>query len=196
MSEPNQVVFGPAEFYIAPVGTAFTDVDVVTPLAPWTKIGVAGNKDITDEGITVRGAVTDARFRGLAGVTIRKMSLVSRDFEVSFKHADLSAEALAAAYGFAEADIEDDETSGGTNIKRITLPTSPKPFARAAMLRCDQSAAGDGFVTQYNIFCVNQVGGGEGLFSKSKPFDSMHSWVAVEISTGWVEIELQDEATS
>jgi len=195
MSEPNQVVFGPAEFWIAPVGTTFPEIDAA-PIAPWSIIGVAGNKDITDEGITVRGAVADARFRGLAGVTIRKMSLVSRDFEVSFKHADLSAEALAAAYGLAETDIEDDETSGGTNIKRVTLPTSPKPFARAAILRCDQAAPGDEFVTQYNIFCANQVGGGEGMFSKSKPFDSMHSWVAVEISTGWVEVIIQDEADS
>lgn len=195
MSEPNQVVFGPAEFYIAPVGTAFPDIDIVVP-APWTKIGVAGNKDITDDGITVRGAVADARFRGLAGVTIRKMSLTSRDFEVSFKHADLSPEALAAAYGIAETDIEDDETAGGTNIKKVVLPTSPKPFARAAILRCDQSSEGDEFVTQYNIFCANQVGGGEGMFSKSKPFDSTHSWVAVEIEAGWVEVVVQAEANS
>lgn len=195
MSEPNQVVFGPAEFWIAPPGTAFTDVDL-DPSAPWTKIGVAGNKDITDEGITVRGAVTDARFRGLAGVTIRKMSMVSRDFEVTFKHADLSPEALAAAYGFDEDDIEDDETAGGTNIKVITLPTSPTPFSRRAMLRCDQSSEGDGFVTQFNIYNAVQVGGGEGMFSKSKPFDNTHSWIAVDTESGWVDVVIQAEANS
>lgn len=195
MSEPNQVVFGPAEFWIAPVGTTFPEIDAA-PLSPWIKIGVAGSKDVTEDGITVRGAVTDARFRGLAGTTIRKISMVSRDFEVMFKQADLSAEALAAAFGIADDDIEDDETSGGTNIKRVTLPTSPKPFARAAILRCDQSAAGDEFVTQFNIFCANQVGGGEGKFSKSQPFDNTHLWVASEIAAGWIEIELQDEAAS
>jgi len=186
-------VFGPAEFWIAPVGSTFPEIDE-TPAAPWIKIGVAGSKDVTEDGITVKGAVADARFRGLAGVTIRKMSLVSRDFEVSFKQADLSPEALVAAFGAAAAI--DENTVAGTNYKHMALPTSPTPYARAGILRCDQSSEGDGFVTQYNIFCANQVGGGDSKFSKTVPFDMQQTWVAVEIAAGWVEIDIQSGPSS
>jgi hypothetical protein len=64
---PYEVVMGPAEIWIAPVGTAFPLVDA-EPTGPWEKVGTNGNKNYTEDGVTVSIAKSTATFSGLGSM--------------------------------------------------------------------------------------------------------------------------------
>ena len=52
MSTPYEVVAQPFTLWVAPVGTAFPDVDTA-PDGSWTKVGTSGDLNYTEDGVTV-----------------------------------------------------------------------------------------------------------------------------------------------
>ena len=49
---PFEIIAAPAKIWIAPVGTAFPVIDVV-PNQDWTLLGKAGDKNISEDGVTI-----------------------------------------------------------------------------------------------------------------------------------------------
>jgi hypothetical protein len=53
MSEtPYEVIAGPLEVWVAPVGETFPDVNDA-PTGNWTKVGTSGVRSISEDGVTV-----------------------------------------------------------------------------------------------------------------------------------------------
>lgn len=94
---PYEVVMGPGEAWIAPVGTAEPKVDD-TPAelvsAGWTKIGSKGNKVYMEDGVTCRRQQTINTFMGLGSLGPVKAVRSVIGFQVDIPVADISLATL------------------------------------------------------------------------------------------------------
>lgn len=183
MPVPNEIIVGPAEVYIAPVGTAFPAVTAERPAvlaAGWTLIGTAGSRNYSEDGVILRQNRTINPIRVLGSIAPRKQVISEQTFEVEFNVVDLSPEAIALGYG---ADVADIVESGGNTS--FSIPTSPVPLTFAILVRVEgQSPLVDGGNTQWQIYQAVQGGSGEGTFSKTAAFAQGHLWSAIENSDG------------
>jgi hypothetical protein len=169
----EEIVVGPAEVYIAEPGTAFPAPDAA-PGVGWTLVGSGGSLNYGEAGITLRRNITNNPIRVLGSTVPRKNVISEMTFEVEFPVMDLSPEELAVAYGVDPADV----TAGA-----FDLNTSPIPLQRALLVRADRTAQG-GLVHQWNCYAADQVGGGEGTFSKTAGFATPHVWSCIEDDDG------------
>lgn len=179
MAAPNEIIIGPAEVYVAPVGASFPPLDV-TPGAPWVLVGTLGSKNYAESGVLLRRTLTMNYVRTLGSTVARKAAISETSFEVEFNVLDLSPDFLALAYGVDPADI-----SEAGDRQEFDLNVSPVPLTRAVLVRVDQSALADGAHTQWEIFQAVQAGQGEGHFSKTEGFGAGHLWVAIESTEGF-----------
>lgn len=196
MPTPYEIIYAPAEVYAAPVGEAFPAVNA-TPAGNWALIGTEGSKNYDEAGVVIRSPVAMAAFRSLGGTLKRKVSITERDFAVEFTVVDINPEEMAYALGVDPGDIVDTPAGGGqAGQQAITIPSSPIPLQQALLVRCDQSPFGDAMKHQWEIYAANQVGSGEGTYSKSTPFGQRHQWEAIENSSGFVVLRIMDAAVS
>lgn len=195
MPAPFEIIIGPAEVYVAPVGTPFPDVDEV-PTAPWEVVGTLGDENYGEKGVIVRRSVTATPVRVLGSTTPRKWSITETGFQVEFDVIDTTPEQMALAYGRDPAEVEETPASSGVaGEKHFDIPTDPVPFQRAVLVRVPQAAGGENQATQWEVFAALQVGPGEGTFAKGDPFMLTHIWEAVKTESGFVRVRGQtDEA--
>lgn len=114
--EPYQLMNGPFAVYIADIADPVElppDIDKA-PAGNWALLGLGGDKDITEEGISVNMDQVIAWFRGLGSTAPRKGFRTSEDLIVTFTLADASVENFARAFNDATIDL-----SG--NQRRIEL---------------------------------------------------------------------------
>lgn len=193
-SEPFEVQVGPADIYFAPIGEPFPDVDTA-PAGNWDLL-VPGTR-ITEDGITIATQVQDTRIFSLGSVAPIKAGIVQRQFTAEFNVMDLSAEAVALAFGADPADVVDTPAGGGSpGTKAIALPASPTPQGWAVLLRWNQSAEGDGFNSQIEIKSAVQVGAAGLRFHKADPNALAFALVALYTDANWVRFVTQDAAPS
>lgn len=196
MPTPREIIYGPAEVYAAPVGEAFPAVNAA-PAGNWALIGTEGSKNYDEAGVIIRSPVAMAAFRSLGSTLKRKVSITERDFAVEFTAVDINPEEMAYALGVDPDDITDTPAGGGAaGHQAIEIPSSPIPFQQAILVRCTQSPFGEAMNHQWEIFAANQVGSGEGTYSKSTPFGMRHQWEAVANSAGFVVLRIMDAAVS
>lgn len=179
MPAPNEIIVGPAEVYVAPVGTSFPAVNAA-PSAPWMLVGAAGSKNYAESGVILRRPVTVNQIRMLGSTAPRKQVVSETSFEVEFNVADLSPEMMMLGYGGLPQDIA---VAGAQ--QKIVLPTSPVPNSFAVLVRVEgQSPLLDGGNCQWEIYNAIQAGNGQGTFTKTAAFEQGHMWNAFEDSNG------------
>lgn len=180
MAEPNEIIVGPVEVYVAPEGEAFPGV-TATPGGNWQLVGKSGSKNYAESGVIIRQPVTQNPIRALGTTAPRKHVISERNFQVELGVMDLTPEAMALGYG---ADPDGDISHGG-NHTRLELPTDPVPLVYAMLLRVQgQSPYKDGGNMQWEISHAIQAGNGEGTFSKTNAFTQGHQWNAFEGPNG------------
>ncbi len=91
---PWEVVMGPAGLWVAPVGTPFPLADA-EPSGPWKKVGTNGNRNYTEDGVTVAIAKTTATFTGLGSMAPIKAVNSVVGWQARVGVADLSPDLLA-----------------------------------------------------------------------------------------------------
>src|SRR4030042_339760 len=96
MSEPYEIIMAPFEVWVAPVGTAFPDVDE-SPAAAWTKLGSSGMDNMDEGGVTVTNGQTLATKRTLGSTGPVKVARTEEELTVSFTLFDMTAEQYAKA---------------------------------------------------------------------------------------------------
>lgn len=194
MTAPFEIIVGPAEVYLAPVGTTFPDVDEA-PSGAWDLVGTLGSENYSEAGVLVRFPRTMVDIRVLGSTTPRKHVITETGFEVEFEVIDATAEQLVLGYGVDPDDITDTAAGVGTPGDRaFDLPTSPIPFQRAVLVRVNQSPYMADGKTQFEIPAANQGGNADGGFMKGDPFQIKHIWSAVKTSGPFVTIRAQDAA--
>lgn len=93
---PYEVIMGPMELYVAPVGEAFPDVDEA-PAGNWDLVGTSGKQNYKEDGVTVTLSQTLAHFRGLGSTLPIKSIRSEEDVTVEVILADMALEQVALA---------------------------------------------------------------------------------------------------
>lgn len=182
MPAPYEIIVGPAEVYVAPVGEAFPDVDT-TPAGNWTLVGTLGSENYGEGGVVLRSPRSTNPINVLGSTVPRKHAITTTGLEVEFDVIDATAEHVTLGYGVDPDDIVDTVAGSGTpGSRRFDVPTSPVPFQRSVLVRIAQSPYGEGLSSQLQIPAANQLGNAEGTFSKSDPFQIKHIWGAVKVA--------------
>lgn len=131
--EPYEIIMGPCELWKAPTGTAFPDPHE-SPTAPWELIGKSGNRNYTEDGVTISAPQTLAFFRGLGSTLPIKAVRTEEDVIVTVSIADLTAEQLSLAFNGNEVD-ETPAGVGTPGTKAIMLYRGPNVTQFAFMAR-------------------------------------------------------------
>ena len=83
MPAPYEIIVGPAEVYVADVGTAFPDINDA-PGMGWTLVGTLGSENYGEGGVLVRAPRTTQPIRVLGATTPRKHVITETGFQVEF----------------------------------------------------------------------------------------------------------------
>ncbi len=154
MGAPYEVIAGPIQAWVAPLGTAFPLVNVA-PAASWILLGTNGDKNITEDGMTIRNAAEVNLFRSLGQSMAVKAFRVSEDIEVEFDLADMTLEMIDKAVGgpaTAAGNVVTTAAGAGTAgfktlsmVKGFVIPTI------ALLVRSAINPYGDGFNMQWEF---------------------------------------------
>lgn len=155
--EPCEVIMGPMELWIAPVGTAFPAINAA-PGVGWTKVGKSGNSNYTEDGVTIAASQTLAFFRGLGSTLPIKGVRSEEDIVVSVSIADMTAEQLSLAFnGNSVTSVPAGVGTAGT--KAINLERGPGVATFALLCRGASPYSETGYGQFELPTCVNDTTG-------------------------------------
>lgn len=179
----EEIVGGPFEVYLAPVGTVAPPIQDPVPV-PWAIFGVGGNRNISEAGIRVTHGITGEAWRALGTTSARKWFPTSEDLGFAFELADMSAEMYAAALGKPASDVVATPASAGVApIDTVIIERGFTVNQFAMLVRGDQSPAGAGFNTQWWCPLVVQTGNPEIVIVKGAPQMLAFNWMALYHTT-------------
>ena len=95
--QPFEILGGPLELFLAPVGEAFPDLDLTPPGGNWTAIGVSGSKNYDEDGVTISHEQEVELVRALGTSAPVKARRTTEDLKVSVTIMDLTAEMVSTA---------------------------------------------------------------------------------------------------
>lgn len=200
MPSPFEVIAGPIQAWVAPLATAFPDLDEA-PAAAWILLGANGDKNITDDGLTIRHTREVEVFRGLGTTGPRKTFPTEEDMEIEFTLADMTVEVYDKALG-APATAAGNVTTqapgaGAVGYKTRDLLRGFNIDSHALLVRCGMSPYGDDFTSQWEIPMVQQNGEPELVFTKGVPVGLHFMYRALEDPTlGFGNVKMQNAAAS
>lgn len=173
--EPFEVVAQPLEVWLAPVGTAFPDVDV-EPSGPWVKVGSNGTLNYDEKGVSVSHKDKTEGFRPVGSTGVMKMFRVEEEMSISIVLVDTTLEQYAIALN--HNSVTTTPAGVGTpGTKKIGLTRGGNVATRALLAR-GMSAYGN-WPAQYEIPIAAQVGAPKPSYEKGKPAALELEWTAM-----------------
>lgn len=164
---PFEIIAAPFQAYAAPLATAFPDISDA-PAGGWVLIGTSGDKNITEDGVSVAHEQTLEVFRPVGLTAARKVFRTEEELTISFAIADISADqyskalneatVTATAAGAGVGGTDDIDLLMGLNVNLFSL-----------LIRGSESAGGNGFNTQYEVPIVYQSGNPTPVYKKGEP---------------------------
>ncbi len=176
-SAPLEIICAPLTVYIAPVGEAFPDVDEV-PAGNWLKLGTSGDKNITEEGLTVQHPQALEYFRMFGSTGPRKVTRTEEDFILSFMLADLTLEQYAHILN-TKTVTDTPAASGTPGYREISLHRGRTVTQRALLVRGASPYLDDGN-SQYQVPIVVHSGSPEVVYAKDAPAALLFEFTALE----------------
>lgn len=164
--EPYEIIASPFQAYLAAEGEAFPLIDA-QPAGGWTLLGTNGNKNISEDGVTVAHEEDIEEFRMLGATGPLKASRVSEGLMISFTLHDISLEQYANALNFNTVTTNAPGV-GVAGFKEINLYKGIQLPTRALLLR-GVSPYGAGWNLQYEIPRVYPSAEAEVVYSKGEP---------------------------
>lgn len=187
MATTDEILAGPWDIYLAPVGTAYPEIDEA-PAAAWLLLGTQGAKNITEDGIHLFKEVEAELWRGLGSTQYQKRFVTGEALRVEFELADVSVEAwshfLVGEPDSAPAGIT--TTAAGAGVagsKAIDLFTGFSFNEVALLARKSDSPYGVLFNAQYQIPRCVQNGTAEVVSVKGEPQVLAFSFESLEGAT-------------
>lgn len=176
--EPYEVVAQPFTLYVAPVGTAFPDVDTA-PGAPWVKVGTSGDLNYSEEGVTVSLAQSVELWRSLGSTGPRKAFRTEEELRISMQLADLTLEQVAVALNFNTVSTVA-AGAGTPGYKKIGLSRGTTVTSKALLVRGGLSPYGDTWAMQFEVPVAIEAAEPEVVFVKGEPALVALEFVAIE----------------
>ena len=186
MPEPFEIIAGPIQAYIAPLATAWPDLDEA-PAADWILLGESGDDNITEDGLTIRHTRSFEMFNSLGSTLSRKTFGTGEGIEVEFNIADLRAEVYDKALGgpaTAVGSVVDTPAGAGVaGEKSLILDRGTTVHTVALLCRCGMSPYGD-FNSQWQFPAVQQNSEPELVFTKGVPIALNFRYIVIQDPNG------------
>lgn len=161
-----EVICAPYVIWLAPVATAFPDVDEA-PAAGWAKLGTSGGKSYDDKGVTVTFAETINTFKPAASTAARKAYRVDEQITVGVDLADVSSTTFATLLN--DATVTQVAAGAGTaGVDKVPLLKGTDVALFAALVR-GVSPHDPDMVAQFELPIVYQDGALQPVYSKNGP---------------------------
>jgi hypothetical protein len=151
--EPYEIIMSPFEAWLAPVGTAFPAINA-TPSGDWAKLGTNGNKNMTEDGITLTHSQTINQKRVYGATGAVKANRSAEDLTIAFTLDDLSLEQYAKVLN--NVSVSDVAAASGTAGYRTITLRQGFDVATFALLLRGASPYGDSWNMQYQVPKVYQ----------------------------------------
>lgn len=149
MGEPYEIIIGPLEVYLAPVGETFPDVDTA-PGGNWVLFGTNGNKNYEESGVTLTHEETVIEKTPLGCTAPVKAARQNESHTVAFNLMDLTAEVYSKILnGNAITTVA--AASGTPGYKEINMRRGFAIQEYAMLIRGTFSPYGDGMYCQWQI---------------------------------------------
>lgn len=94
---PFNIIGGPMQVYLGPVGEAFPDLDTDPPGGNWVLLAASGQDDYTEDGITINLDQELEFVRGLGRTTALKARRTTEDLKLGVTVMDMTAEQVSIA---------------------------------------------------------------------------------------------------
>lgn len=160
-SAPYEILAGPLTLWLAPVGTVFPAIDA-DPAVDWIKVGASGNRNYSEDGVSVTHDQTIEKFRSAGSTGGRKLFRTEEDQVIKVQIADMTLE----QYKFALNGNSVTNTVG--NPRKIGLSRG-RQVTLYALLARGASPYGDDLNLQYEVPVCGEVGSKEVVFVKGEP---------------------------
>lgn len=171
---PYEIVAGPIEVYIAPVGESFPSIGTEPPGGNWTLIGTLGTQEYGEEGVSIAHEETVEDFRGLGSTGPLKSFRTEEEYTVSFMLNDLTLEEYVRALNFGTVTTDTDD-------KTIDIYQDTEVTYRALLVRSNGiNPYGAAYNIQYQIPRVREDSSPEVVFQKGTPAGLALSFRAME----------------
>ena len=195
MPEPHEVIAFPLTIFLAPVGTAFPDIDE-EPAVDWIKVGSEGPYNYEDDGVTVTNSQTIETFTGAAGTIARKAWRTEEGLLIGFVLVDFSPTQFALVRDNATVTT----VAAGVGVagtKSISLKRGVEVHQYALLARGESPVDND-LIMQYKLPTVIQQGEAEEVHVKGTPAGTQLEFMALEVAVDdFGDLEIQTaEATS
>jgi len=164
--EPYEIIGAPYTLWLAPVGEAFPLIDAA-PAGNWIKVGTNGDRNYSDDGVTVAHSQSLEKARPVGSTGPVKAWRTEEDLMIRLSLWDMTLEQYAKALN----DVEITTTAAGSGtagFKAMGLSQGQEVTAYALLVR-GISAYGDGYTGQYEVPRCYQSGNPEPVLTKGKP---------------------------
>lgn len=192
-SAPHEILNGPLELYLAPVGTTPPEVDE-EPAGPWALVATSGKRNYSEDGLTVNHDQTIEGFRSGGGTGKRKVWRTEEDLKFGVEIADMTLEAYKLA-------LNGNTVESAAGVKRIGM-TQGRNVTEYALVARGSSPYANNARAQYVVPRCYQAGSQEVTYEKGGPamlqleFEALEDDDAADESErfGWLEA-LEEEVT-
>lgn len=191
---PNEVIAGPYEIWLAVVGSTFPRVDVA-PSSPWALLGVSGDENYDEEGVTVTHSQTLNPWRSAGAAAARKVFRSAEELSIKVKLVDLSPSTYAKVLNNATVTVTPPGASQAGESS--FLLEQGLTVATFALLAKGMSPGGDAYSAQYEAPIVYQHGNPTPVFVKGAPAGLECIFMALRDDTvGFGRLRVQTAAAS
>lgn len=177
-NKPFEIVAAPFTAYFAATGSTFPDLND-TPIAPWAKIGTSGDRNYSEDGVTIVHGQTIEQFRALGSTGPVKASRTEESLIIRFTLWDMLLEQYRLALN--QNVVTTTAAGAGTaGIKDIDLYQNLDISMIALLVRGDVSPEGNNWKSQYQIPQCYQSGSPEPVYQKGAPMGLGLEFTAIE----------------
>jgi hypothetical protein len=184
--EPYEIIGAPFTLWVANTGTAFPTI-TAAPGAGWTKIGTNGDRNYSEEGVTVghSQSLNYARPAGATGPV--KAFRTEEDLRISLTLWDITLEQYAFAMN-RNAVATTAAGAGTAGFKKLGVHRGTQVSEVALLLR-GISAYGPAFTAQYEVPRAVEAGSPQIRYSKGVPAGIALEFMAMEDLTAAIASE-------
>jgi hypothetical protein len=175
-SEPFELISGPLEAYVAPVGTAFPAVDEA-PAVAWVQVGTSGADDYTPDGVTVTPSQATNTFRGAKSTGPRKTFRTEEDLKIGLTIVDHTLEQIQHALN-GNTITTTPAGAGTPGTKKIGLSRGSSVKTMALLLRGPSPYMADG-VLQWEVPLAQQTGSPTLAYKNGDPVGWALEWTTL-----------------
>lgn len=178
MPTPFEIIAAPVTVYQAAIGEAFPLIDAAV-VGNWAKIGTSGDRNITEDGVTVAHPDEVEMFYSVGGTGPQKVFRVREGFMCRFILADISLEQYRHVLN--DNSVTDTAAASGVaGFREVDLYRGVTVSQVALLIRGTFSAYGDTWNTQFEIPNCFQTGSPEPVFQKGVPAGLAFEYTAIE----------------